>query len=149
MSLRGRLHDASSSPIRDGQRPLHSDPYGKSEISVSRGDWNESHCRVRRHDVQRLESFTLRNITLRSTWSPERNPFTAELSDIDQKVALPLSVGSGARVFVAEGDPFCALQTCTEGVQASRLVSTCLFLQQVTTSAFGPHEDVEEQGVRW
>ena len=31
--------------------------------------------------------------------------------------ALSLSVGSCARVFVAECDPFCALQACFEGVR--------------------------------
>ena len=82
---------------------------------------------------ERLESFT----TLRSVCSvsgcPERNPLTSR-SDIDQKVAPPLSVrsvGSSARLFVAEGDPFCALQVRAEGVQTSRLKTTSCFFNEL------------------
>ena len=41
-----------------------------------------------------------------------------------------LSIGPGARVFVAEGDSFCALQACIEGVQmvASVMTQTSIFV---------------------
>ena len=61
-------------------------------------------------------------------------PAHLELSDIDQKVAPPLSVGSvgsSARLFVAEGDPRCALQVRTEGVQTSRLKTTSCFFNEL------------------
>ena len=58
--------------------------------------------------------------------------------------ALAHSVGSGARVFVAECDPSCAQQTCFEGAQMVALETvrsqTSLFPQQVaSTSPLGPH----------
>ena len=61
-----------------------------------------------------------------------------------------LSVGSGAPVFIAEYDPFCALQAYIEGMQALCPISTSLFLQRVTlTSNLTPREEDEEQRVRW
>ena len=47
------------------------------------------------------------------------------------KLETPLH-DSGARVFIAVCDPFCALQACFEGVQASCLKSTSWFFQRVT-----------------
>ena len=40
--------------------------------------------------------------------------------------AFWLSVGTGARVFVAECDPFCALQACMEGIQVVVIETSCL-----------------------
>ena len=59
----------------------------------------------------------------------------ASRPDRHDRLGVSLSVSSGARVFVAEGDPFCAWQACLEGVQASCLRSTSLVLQQATSSS--------------
>ena len=71
---------------------------------------------------------------------------TAEIEDYNRRRALQFAL-PGARVFVTECDPFCALLACMEGIETvvseiDTLVSSTGNLNIVT---FGPHEEVEEQ----
>ena len=64
-----------------------------------------------------------------------RTPFHWKWTHILVKLrVLSLLVGSGASVFVAGCDPFCALQACME-VGSLYLRSTSLFGQQVTSTS--------------